>query len=43
MLDTVINHLVELISIKVLNKATPESGNIVIINSSIELPYKIFN
>ncbi|KAL2793949.1 hypothetical protein BJX66DRAFT_305135 [Aspergillus keveii] len=42
-LETAINHLVELVSTKVLNKATPESGDIVVINSSMELSCEIFN
>ncbi|KAL2782867.1 hypothetical protein BJX66DRAFT_319638, partial [Aspergillus keveii] len=42
-LDTAIDHLVELVSTKVLNKATPESGDTVAINSSIELSCEIFN
>jgi hypothetical protein len=43
MLDTAINHLVELVSTKVLNKATPESGDTVVINRSVELSCEIFN
>jgi hypothetical protein len=39
----VIDHLVELVSTKVLNKATPESGDTVAINGSVELSCEIFN
>ncbi|KAL2783537.1 hypothetical protein BJX66DRAFT_121593 [Aspergillus keveii] len=42
-LDTAIDHLVELVSTKVLNKATPESGDTVAINGSVELSCEIFN